>query len=555
MRGFHRAQSLPPGWLSFILIALILAAVLLTSHVSSNGNSVATVLLKRTSTYTPSTSDMALSIEGSYLLQFLNSHYSTEHAWNYCWMESAYFLSKPTTADPARTQLSQFEKIVVPGQLVTWRLDTFDSTGKPLGKGGDAIAVTIQGPSLLRPTVYDLHNGTYIVAFSIVDEGSYTADISMRWQSCFAYAFCNVNVTQQPINQIKRLEFAVIGIEEDYGVYDANNSRQYTLLGSGRWVDKALVSKEEAVLVENNLLKGPFIWLPFKEKLQAFPTEKLRNKWIYIIGDSLSEHAFDEMLETVFKKKCGDTLNSGKNDDSKTGDKKADPAVHLLINRYNGKNMEEQWKRDGMQLYYCPSLNLTLSFVFYPDSFPVGGFKNTRFPLISEEDNAIAASTNVTFKVPEWTTYLKSAMKRHPVIPSHSYPNAVIFNFGLHFATPLDPPLYTVLLRNMFMMLREQFPSDASTKLVWRSTAWTHFEKEKLALKWNCRTPVRTQIMNELSNKLVEALGDNGIDGIVDFQEITAARADATPDNRHFSDGNVQATFNNLLLNKLDQIL
>jgi hypothetical protein len=254
------------------------------------------------------------------------------------------------------------------------------------------------------------------------------------------------------------------------------------------------------------------------------------------------------MLETVFKEKCGSGGGGGGGDNSN----KKEP-VHVLVNRYDGKRMEEQYKRDGMQLYYCPSLNLTFSFVFYPDSFPVGGYKNTRFPLISEEDNAIAASANVTFKVPEWTSYLKAAMKRHPGIPSHSYPDAVLFNFGLHFATPLDPPLYSVLLRHMLMMLREQFPSDSPTKLLWRSTAWTHFEEKKLALKWNCRTPVRTQIMNEISNTLVEALGR--VDGVVDFQELTGARADATPDNRHFSDGNVRATFNNLLLNKLDEVL
>ncbi|KAG7671696.1 hypothetical protein Ndes2526B_g07414 [Nannochloris sp. 'desiccata'] len=538
MRDVSRAQTLPSGWLGFILTALILAAVLLTSHVSRNSNSVATVLLNSSPTYTAGSS----THKGAYLLQFLNSHYSMEHAWNYCWMESSYFLNNPTPADPQRTTLSQFEKVVVPGQLVTWRLDTFDSTGKPLGTGGDAISVVIQGPSLLRPAVYDLRNGTYLVAFSLIDEGSYTADISMRWQSCFAYAFCNVNHTQQPISQIKRLEFFVQQLRKD----EIITTREITFLGSGRWVDKALVPKDATALLENSLLKGPFIWLPFNgKKLRVFPTINLRNKWIYIIGDSLSEHAFDEMLETVFKEKCGGGHGPNTKNES---------PVHVLINRYDGKRMEEQWKRDGMQLYHCPSLNLTFSFVFYPDSFPVGGYKNTRFPLINEEDNSIAAASNVTFKVPEWTTYLKAAMKKHPGVPSHTFPDAVVFNFGLHFATPLDPPLYTVLLRHMLMMLREQFPSGSRTKFLWRSTAWTHFEKEKMALKWNCRTPIRTQIMNEISNKLVDAMG-TGVDGIVDFQELTAARADATPDNRHFSDGNIRATFNNLLLNKLNDVL
>jgi hypothetical protein len=463
-------------------------------------------------------------------------------------MESSYFQNKPTPADPQRTKISHFEKVVVPGELVTWRLDTFDSKGKPLGTGGDAISVTIQGPSLLRPTVYDLRNGTYLVAFSLIDEGSYTADISMRWQSCFAYSLCNVNDTQQPISQIKRLEFFVQELKKD----EISANQELMLLGSGRWVDKALVSKDQAVvLLENNILKGPFIWIPFSgKKLHVFPTAKLHHKWIYIIGDSLSEHAFDEMLETIFKEKCG---GGGEDDRGGPSFKNKSP-VHVLVNRYDGKRMEEQWKRDGMQLYHCPSLNVTFSFVFYPDSFPVGGYKNTRFPLINEDDNSIAAASNVTFKVPEWTMYLKGAMKGHPEVPSHTSPDAVVFNFGLHFATPLDPPLYTALLRHMLMMLREQFPSNLATKLLWRSTAWTHFETEKLASKWNCRTPVRTQVMNEISNKLVDAMG-SAVDGIVDFQELTAARADATPDNRHFSDGNVRATFNNLLLNTLNDVL
>jgi len=543
MREVPRAQTLPPGWLGFILTALILAAVLLTTRVSSKSNRVATVILKSS----PTDSSGSTTPKGAYLLQFLNSHFSMEHAWNYCWMESSYFLNKPTPADPQQTKVSQFEKVVVPGKLITWRLDAFDSTGKPLGTGGDAINVMIQGPSLLRPTVYDLRNGTYLVAFSLIDEGPYTADISMRWQSCFAYAFCNVNNTQQPISQIKRLEFFVQKIKKG----GTTTAEELTLLGSGRWVDKALVStKDAAALVENSLLKGPFIWIPFNgKKLPVFPTTKLRNKWIYIIGDSLSEHAFDEMLETIFKEKCG---GGGGGPSSKNLKDKS--PVHVLVDRYNGKRKKEQWKRDGMKLYHCPSLNVTLSFVFYPDSFPVGGFKNTRFPLVKEQDNAIAASSNVTFKVPEWTTYLTAAMKKHPDVPSHTSPDAVVFNFGLHFATPLDPPLYTVLLRHMLTMLREQFPSESPTKLLWRSTAWTHFEKEKLAQKWNCRTPVRSQIMNEISSKLVDAMG-NAVDGIVDFQELTASRADATPDNRHFSDGNVRATFNNLLLNKLNDVL
>lgn len=133
-------------------------------------------------------------------------------------------------------------------------------------------------------------------------------------------------------------------------------------------------------------------------------------------------------------------------------------------------------------------------------------------------------------------------------IPAHTKPAAVIYNFGLHFATQLDPPLYYILLRHQFLTLMQEFPG---LPILWRSTGFTHFEEKHLPSKWNCRTPVRIQILNEISDKLVNALGLHTID----FQKLTAARPDATPDNRHYSLDNVRASYNSLLLTKLAEIL
>lgn len=508
-----------------------------------------TVVLKRgsKSTESPATASP---------IDYLAAYFNLQNAWDYCWMNAAYFLAKPTLADAKRTKLSGFTKLIAPGQLITWQFDTFTADGRPAGRGGDILSVAVQGPSLLRPKVYDLLNGTYITVLSLMDEGMYTADVSMRWQACRAYAFCNVNDTYQPIIPIKRLEFFVKKKTENK---NPESSRRQ-LIGSGRWVDTSLIKNSP----QHPLLDGQYVWRPFKDPLLPFPTSRLRNRWIYFIGDSLSEHSLDELLEMVLAPECssdgssiedrdestGGTISSIRKISSSTKDEKSSCSspVHVLINRYDGTEMKKQWKRDGMQLYYCPALNLTVTFVFYPDSFPVGGFKSTRFPLVDEATNSIHASANVTFKIHEWSTFLVQGMQRHPEIPQYSTPDAVIFNFGLHYATPLDPPLYEILLRHMFMRLREEFPNNSKTVLLWRSTAWTHFEKEKLVAKWNCRTPVRTQIMNEISNKLVIALGIESID----FEELTAARSDATPDNRHYSHGNVRATYNNLLLNKLN---
>ena len=541
-----------------LIIAIIscLAIILVSLSANQRDKNLAQLLVK--------SADGADSSSSGSLLDYLSTHFSNEQTWDYCWMNAPYFLANPTPAAPSRIKLSLFEPVITASwQPVIWQLDTFDAEGRHLGRGGDSLNIAVHGPALLHPHIYDLRNGTYLALFFAVDAGAYTAEISMRWQACRAYAFCNVEDTHQPIDPIAQtLHFTVVVNSDD----DDDGVLPRALQNSGRWVVHSQHDDEnnknnsvrEAPVV-HPLLSGPYIWRPYstEQPVLHFPTDRLHGRWIYFIGDSLSEHGFNDMVATVFAPLCSSEEDAAAEYDDY--EEESGP-VHLLIDRYNGKVMKEQYKRDGMQLYHCAVLNLTFSFVFYPDSFPVGGFKNTRFPLVNESTNSIAAAANVTFKVPDWNRYLRGAMQRHPSIPSHTHPDAIIFNFGLHYATPMDPPLYRVLMRHFFMRLREEFPfadatntesGESTTKILWRSSAWTHFEQEQLAVKWNCRTPVRTLIMNEISDQVADAFG---VDAVVDFQALTAARSDATPDNRHFSDGNVRATYANILLNTLHQL-
>ena len=282
------------------------------------------------------------------------------------------------------------------------------------------------------------------------------------------------------------------------------------------------------------LVRGEHVWSPLVQPSQAtpaeiFPVSKLKGKYLYFIGDSLSEHSFNQLVD--------DVLGCNTSEDSRH-----------LVSRFDGAFMSEQNRRDGMQLIHCHRLNVTLAFSFYPDYFPTGGSKETRFPLVDQDRNQIETLNNVSFGALDWSEHLKRAMASKRDMPSHDMPSVVVFNFGLHYATPLDPPLYSIFLRHQLMTLRTIFDG---IPLLWRSTGFTHFESETLPKKWNCRTPTRTLIINEVSDRLVRTLGLE----TVDFQALSAARPDAAPDNRHYSLGNVRGTYNSLLLRKLSNIL
>jgi len=510
----------------FIFAAFLLCSILLATHFPGK-NKLPTYFIAHANNIDV---DMAPALA---LLQF-ETHFSVEHVWNYCWMNAAYFLGNPTLANPASTLISGFAGTVFAESLVLWRLQTVSAEGVALQHGGDIIQVALQGPALLRPRIFDLRNGTYLIAFSAVDCGSYTAKVTMRWPSCRAYAFCSVEDIRQPIEDIATLKFTVKpsvngdSFEKKKTMYSPTGLKVH--YAAGRWAREAQSSRSNSSKL-HPLLRGQYTWQPFSENLTSFPVSNLRNKWLYIVGDSLSEHAFEQLVGDILTESCS-----------------LETVTHRFVNRFDGSFMEEQYKRDAMQLFYCSRLNFTLSFTFFPDSFPVGGFKNTRYPLVNELTNSIDAAHNVTFALPHCVKMFHKAIRSTEGVPKFQFPDAVVFNFGLHYATPLDPPLYVVLLRHMLSVIRQEFP--VQTTLIWRSTAYTHFEKKALALKWNCRTPVRTELLNELSSKVVEALGIE----VLDYQALTAARPDATPDNRHYSLGNVRATFNNILLNRLNAL-
>lgn len=95
----------------------------------------------------------------------------------------------------------------------------------------------------------------------------------------------------------------------------------------------------------------------------------------------------------------------------------------------------------SMELWYYGDLNLTLAYTWYPEQYPVGGWDNTKFPLVDPEGSAPGIST-AKFRVSTWLSFLTSFMNANPLFSTSSLPDAVIFNFGLHFTQQIDPPIY-----------------------------------------------------------------------------------------------------------------
>jgi hypothetical protein len=483
------------------------------------------------------------------------THHSIADVWNYCWVHADYFLhGQAPAADAAATILSGFSPVVRAFDSITWQLDTVDTIdGSPLTYGGSVIHISITGPSLLRPAVHDLRNGTYVASFWIADPGEYQAHITLRWHGCKAYVHCNSSETKQGIETVRNLNFTVVQNESSLMMMMMMEERFQGSI-EGRWVHESTLP-EEIRLNLDPLLAGPYVWRQFGDGGDAtlrrpFPLEALRGRWLYLIGDSLSDNSYAQLVEEIVRPACKTSPTT--------------EIIDLLVNRRDGSLMKEQitrpWpRRDGMHLFHCPSLNVTISFTYFPDFYPVSGSGQTRFPLVDPPTKSIPSLTKISFDLPSWLKHLKVVMASSDnIIPSFTKPDALVLNFGLHFAAQLDPPIYEMIVRHLLLVVRNEFPLLLNRKqgaspdqshgyLLWRTTALTHFEEDDLAGAWSCRSPERTQLENEIAAGVVEAAGLD----IIDFAQLSATRADAAPDNRHYSKGNVKATYNNLLLHKL----
>lgn len=462
------------------------------------------------------------------------STYSIASVWNYCWVHADYFLQgRAPLANAAATIVLGFSPLVRAYDPVAWQLDTVNNIdGSPLTHGGSSVQVSITGPSLLRPAVHDLRNGTYIVLFWIADPGEYQAHITLRWQGCKAYVHCNSSETRQGLETVRNLTFTVVQSllpPPHFGAAQTNTE--------GRWVHESTLPEDIRQSL-HPLLAGPYVWRQFDPDdvvlRRPFPLEALRGRWLYLVGDSLSDNSYSQLIEQIVRPACEEAN------------------VDLLVNRGDGSLMKEQvsrpWpRRDGMHLFYCPSLNATISFTYFPDFYPVSGSGQTRYPLIDSTTKSIPSLNKISFDLPTWLHHLRTVMaSTSNSIPPFVRPDALVLNFGLHFVAQMDPPIYEMIVRHMLMVLRTEFPSEGS-KLFWRTTALTHFEEDDLAGAWSCRSPERTQLANEIVIKLAQSAGLD----VMDFAQLSAPRADAAPDNRHYSRGNVKATYNNLLLHKL----
>ena len=469
---------------------------------------------------------------GDALLTFLDTHYTAKKVWDYCWMNGEFFqrLDRTTfSEDTHQLVLAGFKDHVATGELAFWRMHMERLSDKHIeGIGGSSIHIIVKGPSLNRPKIFDLRNGTYIAAFRILDPGEYTATVSLRWQNCRGYVFCSEADYLQPVHFTQSRVLHVSSVPSSAVLHDFST---YSHSGgsSGRWILRnAHDSNANSSLGPNLLLEGDYMWRPWahQERQSNFPTAKLENRFIYWIGDSLTKYAFQQLSRQILPQ---------------------DKAFHAFINRSNGSVMSEYIAGLSMELWYYTDLNVTLAYTWYPENYPVGGGWTTNFPLVDSEKGSVPAISVAHFHVAEWISFLRNYMSKQPFLPAHFYPDAVIFNFGLHFASQLDPPIYEILLRNMLLRLRSEFPRS-ETKLIWRSTAYTHFDSTDLPEGWKCRCPGRIEVLNDVAAGLVSALDIP----TVDFTEISATRADAAPDNRHYTLSNVRATYNNILLNHLD---
>lgn len=461
-------------------------------------------------------------------------HYTAQKVWDYCWINGNVFKSLNRTSFTENTHrlvVADFNDTVTPGELVFWRMYIERLSDQQSEKiGGSNIYIIIRGPSLNRPKIFDMRNGTYLAAFRILDPGLYTATVSLRWQNCRGYVFCSENDLEQPIHFTRSYFFHVLNLSSSMA---SISIFPYHGSGNGRWVSRDTHENSANTSVGSHaLLEDAYRWRPWlnQEPMNqiTFPTSKLKNRFIYFIGDSLTSYAFQQLSRQILPQ---------------------DKAFHTFISRDNGSVMSKYIAGRSMELWHYGDLNLTLAYSWYPESYPVGGRASTNFPLVDQEEGSVHEVTIAHFHVSTWMSFLRSYIKEQSFSVSNN-PDAVIFNFGLHFVTQIDPPIYEILLRNMLLNLRSEFP-ETETKLIWRSTAYTHFDTEKLANGWNCRCYGRVEVLNEVAAGLISSLNVT----VLDFAEISAARADAAPDNRHYSKGNVRATYNNILLRYLDNHL
>ena len=94
---------------------------------------------------------------------------------------------KELRTKPTLTQIP-IKEIRDSGEYSTFKIKTFDKTGRPKTFGGDSFRVFVNGTAgSLEPIIYDLNNGEYEVAFLVLDPGVYTVSVTLEGSLCSSY--------------------------------------------------------------------------------------------------------------------------------------------------------------------------------------------------------------------------------------------------------------------------------------------------------------------------------------------------------------------------------
>jgi len=474
--------------------------------------------------------------------------YAAQSVWEYCWTNMDLFRNArkdDMIPDASKTVINRdYEGFAQDGDsspLVVWTLQSRNRHGVETRRGGDVYEVYIDGPSKIRPKVYDFLNGTYAVAFFAFDAGDYNSTVYLRWAACEGFPLCD-DSRKYELNVVAKIHFS---LQKPFHRCDAPDSL-VNVIGTGRWIRNEYARAG----MEESLNNSTWRWKPFEScsSKSEFPSSgqwpedhvedimnrgSLRGKWVVFLGDSLSMNSFEALVDNV--------LPSIKGSES---------VINFRYQRYTEEEVSSDINRALISnFYYYPEWDLLLTADTFPTNHPVGGQWQTRFPLI-KDGVGISRMRHVSLKWQSLLATMVQALKTRNDLPHLTRPDLIVFNFGLHFTGQLDPPLYQILLRHYLMTLFDQ-SRQQKIPILWRTTGMTHFLEPDLHERWLCRVPKRIDMQNEISNRMTEVLGIPRIP----FDELSACRPDATLDNRHYLASNVRTTYNYLLIHYLNQTL
>mmetsp|Transcript_2906 Transcript_2906/g.5906 ORF Transcript_2906/g.5906 Transcript_2906/m.5906 type:complete len:565 (+) Transcript_2906:86-1780(+) len=414
--------------------------------------------------------------------------------------------------------------------FLDWRLDiSLEVPNKSITciPFGYTVEVYITGTAILRPKVFDLLNGSYSIFSPIMDLGKYSATISLRWRACQAFA-CDMSFfpTRQIIRNVTFeskspfLQHSNNRIPEGpkTDILDCCSSlEKYKLLltSIGRWLKAG-----------NQWTYEFFYYGGWSTSTTCSGVPK--NMWLYLIGDSLMMHnmrALVALMEECLSEK----------------------SKLFVVHRDNGNILKSIQPGIGMELYIFEKSSVSVSYTFFPDRYPVGG---RNFKSIYNASLHPIKQINVEIvrpRVEQWIQFFGATIHENSSV-AKNFPDIFVYNFGLHYARNFDPFTYEVTLADQLAFLSSIV---GNKQFIWSSTAYTHFTEKELVKHFSCRTPSRIEVMNELAESIVRKTFSKV--SFMPFEQISASRYDASPDNRHYTQ-TVTNEYSKILLRLIESI-